>query len=204
MKIALVTAFSAGLGAVIARAFIPEMRVVIYYHSSPERANTVLKELSNLVQSTDGGPNILKRRFTAILAGLSQRSEILRLILETVTKVSRLDVAVSNAGWTRLTNFRDLDDNVKEDDWDCCFNLNVKSHLLLLLAAREHLESNEGSFITTASAAGVKPMESSLVRILSPCLSSRRATLTRDSHMPLLRPRKYTWSNAWRRSCVRE
>lgn len=50
----------------------------------------------------------------------------------------------------------------------CCSNqcginrYNVKAHLWLLYAAREQLEKNEGSFITTASVAGVKPSGSSL------------------------------------------
>jgi NAD(P)-dependent dehydrogenase (short-subunit alcohol dehydrogenase family) len=39
---------------------------------------------------------------------------------------------------------------------------NVKAHLWLLYAAKEQLEKNEGSFITTASVAGVKPSGSSL------------------------------------------
>lgn len=39
---------------------------------------------------------------------------------------------------------------------------NVKAHLWLLYAAKEQLEKNEGSFITTASIAGVKPSGSSL------------------------------------------
>lgn len=49
-----------------------------------------------------------------------------------------------------------------EDDWDRCFNMNVKSHLWLMHAARKHLDETEGSFITTASVAGVNHSGSSL------------------------------------------
>lgn len=54
-----------------------------------------------------------------------------------------------------------------EDDWDRCFNMNVKSHLWLMHAAKPHLEANEqgGSFVTTASLAGVKVSGSSLVSL---------------------------------------
>jgi NAD(P)-dependent dehydrogenase (short-subunit alcohol dehydrogenase family) len=77
--------------------------------------------------------------------------------------MGRLDLVVSNQGWTRIRNFYDLDENVDEGDWDRCFNMNVKSHLFLFHAARKHLEKSGGSFITVASLAGVKPSGSSVV-----------------------------------------
>ena len=63
-----------------------------------------------------------------------------------------------------MTNFFDLDDQVREEDWDRCFNANVKSHLWLLYAAKPHLEKSEGggAFVTVASLAGVRPSGSSL------------------------------------------
>lgn len=54
-------------------------------------------------------------------------------------------------------------DNAFEEDWDRCFNMNVKAHLWLMHAARKHLDETEGSFITTASLAGVSHSGSSLV-----------------------------------------
>jgi NAD(P)-dependent dehydrogenase (short-subunit alcohol dehydrogenase family) len=68
----------------------------------------------------------------------------------------------SNAGWTRITNFSNLDEGLEDSDWDKCLRYNVKAHLWLCHAARSHLEASEGSFITTASLAGVKPSGSSL------------------------------------------
>lgn len=78
--------------------------------------------------------------------------------------MGRLDVVVSNHGWTRLTDFANLEEGVVEEDWDKCFVYNVKSHLWLMHAAKKHLEESEGAFITTASVAGMKPSGSSLVR----------------------------------------
>lgn len=54
-------------------------------------------------------------------------------------------------------------DNLVEDDWDKCFNMNVKSGLWLMHAAMKHLDETEGAFITTASVAGVGVSGSSLV-----------------------------------------
>jgi NAD(P)-dependent dehydrogenase (short-subunit alcohol dehydrogenase family) len=76
--------------------------------------------------------------------------------------MGRLDVVISNAGWTRMTNFLNIDEAVVDDDWDRCFIMNVKTHLWLAYAAKDALAASEGTFITTASVAGVKPSGSSL------------------------------------------
>ncbi|KAF8849195.1 NAD(P)-binding protein [Acephala macrosclerotiorum] len=162
-SVALVTASSAGLGAATARALAKSgVRVVINYLSSREKAEKLLDDLNRLQPEhgsivSDKGP-----RFLAIKADVSQRAELSRLIEEAVEAMGRLDLVVSNQGWTKMRNFQDLDDNVEESDWDTCFNMNVKSHLFLFHAARRHLEASGGSFITTASLAGVKPSGSSV------------------------------------------
>lgn len=168
-KVALVTASSAGLGAAIAKAFISEMRVVINYHSASSRAHAVLQELDHIIK--DSKIHDTEPRFIAIKSHVTQTRDIQSLVSETIDKMGRLDVVISNVGWTRITDFSNLDDNVHEDDWNRCFDVNVKSHLFLLHASKQYLEESEGSFITVASVAGVKPSGSSLVSILSypPC-----------------------------------
>jgi NAD(P)-dependent dehydrogenase (short-subunit alcohol dehydrogenase family) len=76
--------------------------------------------------------------------------------------MGRLDVVISNAGWTRITNFLNFSEGTLESDWDTCFTYNVKSHLWLMEFSKPHLEAVEGSFVSTASLAGVKPSGSSL------------------------------------------
>ena len=172
MKVALVTASSAGVGASIAKTLAQQMRVVINYSSMPDRANVVLAELYGLVDHQGGDdkpdPGLNGTSpppwFHVIRANLGDRSEIQKLVSETVAVMGRLDVVVSNGGWTKIRKFSDLDDNIEEEDWDRCFNINVKSHLYLFHAAKEHLSATDGAFVTTASVAGVKPSGSSLVR----------------------------------------
>ena len=118
--------------------------------------------MDELEKIPNTGPSSQSPRFDSIQADVGDRSAIQRLVQETVSKFGRLDVVVSNAGWTRLTNIMNLDEGMAEEDWDRCFLYNVKSHLWLLHAAREELEKSEGAFITTASIAGVKPGGSSL------------------------------------------
>ncbi|CAK7229494.1 hypothetical protein SBRCBS47491_007266 [Sporothrix bragantina] len=163
-KVALVTASSAGLGAACVKALAPHFRVVVNYHSRPEKAEEVIKAatatapLYSYSESTDGP------RFIALQADVADKTAVQRLVQQTVDKMGRLDVVVSNAGWTRVTDIMDLDDQVNEDDWDRCYNVNVKAHLWLLYAAMPHFERNEtrGSFVTVASLAGVRPSGSSI------------------------------------------
>lgn len=158
--VALVTAGSAGLGAATARLFAKSgMRVVVNYSSNIDRADSLVQELHTISTLTES-----QRNFLAIRADLGVRAELDRLVAETVSAMGRLDVVFSNGGWTRFRDITNLDDNIFEEDWDKCFNLNVKSHLFLMHAAKEHLDKTEGAFITTSSLAGVKSSGSSLVR----------------------------------------
>jgi len=157
--VCLITAGSAGLGAATARLFATAgYRVAINYHSNNERANSIVAELEKLSTLTVGKtPN-----FTAVKADVSKKEEITRLVEKAVSSMGRLDVVYSNHGWTEIRGLHDLDANIIEDDWDRCFNMNVKSHLWLMHAAKPHLDATEGAFITTASLAGVRASGSSL------------------------------------------
>ncbi|KAH8687188.1 short chain dehydrogenase/reductase-like protein [Tricladium varicosporioides] len=159
-SVVLITASSAGLGAEAARAFAAGgARVVINYFSRSEKADEVIKELEALQPPASGD---ITPRFFALKADASKRLDMIQLVEDSVAKMGRLDCVVSNHGWTKVRNFQDLEDNVEEDDWDRCFNMNVKSHLWLFHAAKKYLENSSGSFITTASIAGVTPSGSSM------------------------------------------
>ncbi|KAL9095416.1 MAG: hypothetical protein Q9165_002287 [Trypethelium subeluteriae] len=160
-KVALVTAGTAGLGAQVARALAPDFRVVINYANNAERAQALLTELSSIPNTTPKEYHA-SPRFHSIRADVSSSPASQFLVSETLSTMGRLDVVVSNHGWTRLTNFTNLDEGLNDEDWDKCFAYNVKSHLWLLAACRAELDKNEGCFITTASIAGVKPSGSSL------------------------------------------
>lgn len=132
---------------------------VINYSTNASRAESLLNELSQ-VPSTHPSPTA--PRFHISQADVSSKSSVQSLVKETLETMGRLDVVISNAGWTRITNFLNIDEGVIDDDWDKCFTMNVKTHLWLAYAAREALAESEGTFISTASVAGVKPSGSSL------------------------------------------
>src|SRR5690349_14843319 len=107
-KVALVTASSAGLGAAIVKALSPNFRVVVNYFSRPEKAADVIKDAESIPATYSTSSS--QPRFHSIQADVSSRGEIQRLVQETVEKMGRLDVVVSNAGWTRITNFFNLEE----------------------------------------------------------------------------------------------
>ena len=157
--VAIITGGTAGLGAATARLFAKSgIRTVVNYNSNSDRAFALVKELQSLSPLPDSPTNFLARK-----ADLGVRTELIRLVEGVIADLGRLDIVFSNGGWTKFRNIEDLDDNVVEEDWDRCFNMNVKSHLFLMHAAQKHLEKTEGVFITTSSLAGVKVSGSSLV-----------------------------------------
>ncbi|KAK3207903.1 hypothetical protein GRF29_96g806175 [Pseudopithomyces chartarum] len=158
-RVALITASSAGLGAQVARVLAPDFRVVVNYASNSSRAEQLVEELST-IPSIHSNPTT--PRFHIVQADVSSKSSVETLVKDTIKEMGRLDVVISNAGWTRMTNFLNIDEAVVDDDWDRCFIMNVKTHLWLAYAAKDALAESEGTFITTASVAGVKPSGSSL------------------------------------------
>jgi len=162
--VALITAGSAGLGAATAKLFAASgYRVVINYASNESRAKDVLATLYSLYSLSRNPISSNTTICDIIRADLSKRTEVISLVERAVDVMGRLDVVFSNGGWTALRDFQNLDDNVNEEDWDRCFNMNVKSHLWLMHASKKWLEESEGAFITTASLAGVRSSGSSLV-----------------------------------------
>jgi NAD(P)-dependent dehydrogenase (short-subunit alcohol dehydrogenase family) len=131
---------------------------VINYASNASRAASLVEELSTM----PGASSTSSPRIHLVKGDMSVKADVESLVSETVAKFGRLDVVVSNAGWTRMTNFNDFEQQVNDDDWDRCFTMNVKTHLWLAYAAKEALGESEGAFISTASVAGVKPGGSSV------------------------------------------
>ncbi|PUU79602.1 hypothetical protein B9Z19DRAFT_1081349, partial [Tuber borchii] len=81
-----------------------------------------------------------------------------------------LDVIVSNAGWTKISDFGDPS-ALSEAEWDKCWAVNVKANLHLLRAASEYFNANPdgGSFLISSSTAAITPSAAGLH--LMPCLA---------------------------------
>ncbi|BFZ55107.1 hypothetical protein PYCC9005_002146 [Savitreella phatthalungensis] len=158
-KKVLVTGGSAGLGAAVATKFASEgAHIVVNYATSAERAEGLASRLRDAY-----GVNCY-----AIQADVAQAGQCGQLVQKAFESLHGLDIVVSNAGWTRAANWRELD-ALSEEDWDKTYAMNVKAHMFLFKAAKQLFEANDdgGSFIITTSVAGIKQSGSSLAYSVS-------------------------------------
>ena len=91
---------------------------MINYANNETRAQELLKELRGIPQTAQSDE---KPRFAALRADVGDKLALQQLVKDTVSQFGRLDVVVSNAGWTRITNFNNLDEGMVDEDWDKCF-----------------------------------------------------------------------------------
>lgn len=136
--------------------------------SNSARAEALVGELNStympaaLAEKAQAPP-----RFFALQADASNKASIVEMVKHVIAVYGRLDVVASNSGWTRITNFNDMDENTDEDLWSKTYRCNVTAHFWLMNAVKPHLEATKGAFVTTASLAGVVPGGSSLPYAIS-------------------------------------
>ncbi|KAJ5647637.1 hypothetical protein N7490_004009, partial [Penicillium lividum] len=150
----LVIGGSRGLGALVAQKFAADgSNIAINYLSSKETAEKVAGDIATKYNVK-----------TVVIQGdAGKQSDAANTVKSAIEKLGGLDVVISNAGWTKVVNFGDLD-AMDDDDWDKCWNINVKSSFYLFKAAKSTFDANPegGAFIITASTAGIIPSGSSV------------------------------------------
>ncbi|EAW11182.1 SDR family NAD(P)-dependent oxidoreductase [Aspergillus clavatus NRRL 1] len=151
---ALITGGSRGLGAVVAQKYAAEgCNIAINYVSSKDAAEKLASELQTQY-------NV---KAITIQGDASRREDCSNAVKTTIEQLGGLDIVISNAGWTKMTTFADLD-AMDDDDWDKCWSTNVKSSWYLFKEAAPTFNANPdgGVFIITSSTAAVTPSGSSL------------------------------------------
>ncbi|KAA8644828.1 hypothetical protein EYZ11_007919 [Aspergillus tanneri] len=144
----LVTAGSRGLGALVAQKFAAEgCNVAINYISSKDVAEKLASELQTQY----------KVKAITIQGDASLQKDCANAVKTIIEQFGGLDIIVSNAGWTKITRFADLD-ATNEEDWDRCWSTNVKGNLHLFKEALPTFNANPegGVFLMTSSTAGNK------------------------------------------------
>ncbi|TVR79838.1 MAG: 3-oxoacyl-[acyl-carrier-protein] reductase [Saprospirales bacterium] len=141
-KVAIVTGGSRGIGEAIVRKFAANGAVVVFtYHSSSDRANAIVEEL------TADGSQVLALQSDA--ASFTAAEE---LIKEVVGKFGKVDVLVNNAGITR----DNLLLRMSEQQWDEVMSANLKSVFnLTKQVVRPMMKNRGGSIINISSVVGV-------------------------------------------------
>ncbi|KAK5114986.1 hypothetical protein LTR85_010024 [Meristemomyces frigidus] len=150
----LITGGSRGLGAEIARKFAAEgCNVAINYANNEAPAQELAKELEQEY----------KVKAVVIKGDCGVMADCTRCVEETIKALGGIDVVIGNAGWTKFTDFNDLD-AMSEEEWDKCYAVNVKGQHALLKAALPTFKKNAegGVFLITSSVAGVSLSGSSM------------------------------------------
>ena len=151
-KRALITGASRGVGAATALALAKAgCKVAINYNQSLERAEQVA------VQCHEAGAEAI------LLQGdVAEDAACRSMVEQTLSVFGGLDILINNAGTTRFIDFPNLED-VKDEDWDRIFAVNLKGPFQMARAAREALAEDEGGVIVnTASIAGMVGAGSSI------------------------------------------
>ncbi|KAA8895179.1 hypothetical protein FN846DRAFT_900682 [Sphaerosporella brunnea] len=155
----LVTGGSRGLGALTVERFAKEgCNIVVNYVSATSAAEALVANITN----TYGVKSV------AIQADVGIEADCRRLVQESISALGGLDIIISNAGWTKLGGFGDLN-SLSSDDWDKCWNINVKASLFLMQAALPTFNVNPegGVFLITSSCAASNPAGSSMAYSVS-------------------------------------
>ncbi len=130
-KVAIVTGGASGIGKSICEAFVREgAKVVSADMKLPEEKRDMVED---------------------VVLNVTNRTEILQFVDETVKKYGQIDVLVNNAGITKDA----LINKMTEDMWDIVIDVNLKGVFNLTQAvAPQMMEQGKGSIINIASVVG--------------------------------------------------
>jgi 3-oxoacyl-[acyl-carrier protein] reductase len=150
-KAAIVTGSSSGVGKATALMLARKgCAVVINYSRKREAAEGVCEQAKALgVQAI------------AVRADVAKDAECRGLVDAALQAFGRLDVLVNNAGTTRFIPFDDLEE-VKDEDWETIFGVNLRGPFQCARAARAALTESSGCVINVSSIAGYRPVGSSI------------------------------------------
>ena len=144
-KIALITGASRGVGAATAIKLAESgSKVAINYNQSKAQAELVASRCREI--DTEA----------IILQGdVAEDATCRSMVQKTLSTFGGLDILINNAGTTRFIDFPELEE-VRDEDWDRIFAVNLKGPFQMARAAREALSKGKGGVIVnTASIAGM-------------------------------------------------
>ena len=141
-RVAIITGASAGIGRGIARVFAREGAKVVAANRNAEAGERVVREIR-----AAGGDAIF------VEADVSKKTDNEKVAAVTLENYGRIDILVHNAGifWEVML------DDMTEDDWDRCHDLNLKGTLFSTQAVLPTMKrQNHGRILVTSSITGPK------------------------------------------------
>ncbi|MBO9445871.1 SDR family oxidoreductase [Ruegeria sp. R14_0] len=140
-KTAIVTGGASGFGAGIARKFLSEGARVMIADINGDAAEVLANQL---------GPNAFAHQ-----VDVAEGASVQAMADTAFDRFDQLDILVNNAGVTHLPT--PLED-VSEEDFDCVYNVNMKSVYLTARAFVPHMKARgAGAILNVASTAGLSP-----------------------------------------------
>lgn len=117
-----------------------------------EGANVVIcgRTLATL-EKVAGEIEALGRRSLAIVTDVSAKSQVQKMVKQTIGTFGRIDILVNNAGIVHVVNLLDT----SEEIWDDTINTNLKGTFFCIQAVAEYMIKNKyGKIINISSTAG--------------------------------------------------
>jgi len=156
-RVAIVTGGGTGIGRAVCIRLAKggAAGVVVNYSRSEEDARSTARELESL------GTTAAAHR-----ADVSDESQVLAMVGETVKRFGRLDVLINNAGTTHYVPHPDLE-GLTDEVWSDVLNVNLKGTFFCCRAAAPELRKGRGAIVNVASVAGHRAVGSSIAYAVS-------------------------------------
>ncbi|MFC1917215.1 SDR family NAD(P)-dependent oxidoreductase [Chloroflexota bacterium] len=140
-KVAIVTGAGQGVGKAIALTLAREGADILANDLNDPNLEILATEIKDL-----------GRKIKTIVADISMKDDVYRMVDLAIKTFGKLDILVNNAGITRFAPFLDM----TEQDWDDVININLKGTFLCSQAvAKDMVVSKYGKIINIASIAGL-------------------------------------------------
>lgn len=141
-KVVVITGASSGLGEATAR-YLAQHGVKLVLAA---RRTDRLQKLADDIQQA-GGETLI------VITDVSKRSDVDKLIQQTLAKFGKVDVLVNNAGIMPQAPL----DKLKVEEWDAMIDVNIKGVLYGIAAVLPSMiEAKSGHIINLSSVAGLK------------------------------------------------
>lgn len=138
-KVAIITGASGGLGRAQALEYVKEGASVVINDVQEEG----LKETQKMIEELDG-------KVLSVIADISKKEDVQRMVKEALDKFGRVDICVNNAAV--LLDFKAIGE-ITEEEWDRVMNVNLKGVYLITHELLPHMiKQGKGTFINISSA----------------------------------------------------
>lgn len=142
-KVAIITGGGTGIGRSIALTFAREGADIVACSRNKSTLHAVAREIQPL-----------GRRCLAVATDVGVRSQVEKMVSETLAQFGRIDILVNNSGSVAISPISDM----AEEDWDRVIRTNLKGTFLCIQAvSKAMMRQKSGKIINISSLAALRP-----------------------------------------------